>query len=174
MFIYSFIFPTLNLPFTPTPVRTAHRTRAWETLRRKRWQSRSRDASWRALLKTRGGRCARQGYLVARQHMEGILATAALMQHSGLPCFSRGHPIKCAPIRSTGTRRAPLKTNVATDAPTRCRRNLPGPRRDAARLRGVSYPLAAAWPWGFAALFCMSVTKAYDGYLVVSSDGLRV
>ncbi|GAU22033.1 hypothetical protein TSUD_309370 [Trifolium subterraneum] len=34
-----------------------------------------------------------KGYLAARQHMEGIITTVALMLDSGLPCFSRGDPI---------------------------------------------------------------------------------
>ncbi|KAI4298366.1 hypothetical protein L6164_031937 [Bauhinia variegata] len=34
-----------------------------------------------------------KGYLAARSHMDGIIATVALMLESGLPCFSRGDPI---------------------------------------------------------------------------------
>ncbi|KAI4298362.1 hypothetical protein L6164_031933 [Bauhinia variegata] len=34
-----------------------------------------------------------KGYLAARSHMDGIIATVALMLESGLPCFGRGDPI---------------------------------------------------------------------------------
>ncbi|BBM99121.1 phosphatidylinositol 4-kinase A [Marchantia polymorpha subsp. ruderalis] len=34
-----------------------------------------------------------KGYLVAREHMDGIINTVQLMVDSGLPCFSRGDPI---------------------------------------------------------------------------------
>ncbi|KFK22742.1 hypothetical protein AALP_AAs61128U000100 [Arabis alpina] len=37
--------------------------------------------------------CVR-GYLAARRNMEGIISTVEMMKESGLPCFSRGDPIR--------------------------------------------------------------------------------